>query len=149
MRLQFFDGNEEVATDIMSKRSSTSNSLLYFGNPPQYSRYTLLASLMYCVLILHGLYCLCSPAARWILDTGRVPGAGVVGPSSCWYSATTRLLRRVTVTSWLWSPGPPAPLHHCTTLGQDPEQPRVAALQPRPSDLEHCLDSITIITTLI
>ena len=25
---------------------------------------------------------------------------------------------------------------HYTTLGQDPEQPRVAALQPRPSDLE-------------
>ena len=35
-----------------------------------------------------------------------MPGAGVLGPSSCWNSATTRLLRRVTVTSWLWSPGP-------------------------------------------
>ena len=134
MRLQFFYGNEEVATDIMSKRSSTSNSLLYFGNPPQYCPYTLLA--LADVLCSYSPWTVLSLQSTSRVDTGYRQGA------RGWGAGAEQLLELrhhpapeegdghlLALVTW-------ARLHHCTNLGQGPEQPRVAALQPRPSDLE-------------
>ena len=101
-------------------------------------------SQMYCVLLHNGLYCLCSPPAGWILDTGRVPGAG------CWGRAAAGT--PPPPGSWGGWRSPPGSghLHH---PGRDAEQPRVAPAETQwPRDtffMQHCPDSITIITTLI
>ena len=120
MRLQLFKGNEEVATYILCKPTSIF---------PVYS--PRLAD----VLCSYSPWTVLSLQSTSRVDTGYRQGA------RGWGGGAEQLLELrhhpapeegdghlLALVTW-------ARLH-CATLGQDPEQPRVAALQPRPSDLE-------------